>query len=536
MTLVPARRIPDVSSSLVLRRLSLDPVAAPVATAARVRAGTVRLAEVLSALTIALDHTEGQRPGHTLRTCVLAMRLGRASGLDQGALECLYYAALLKDAGCSSNAARMAALFGSDDQVVKRNMRLVDWHDRWRLAMRTAQNCGMGGSALARLRHFLLIARTPNMTREIIQARCERGAAIAAHLGFPASSSEAIAFVDEQWCGLGHPMGLAGAEIPALSRILLLAQTFEVFVTEEGRDAARRMLRARRGRWFDPALVDLALGWRPDDELWRTLADSEQLEATVVALEPSSSPMLATDDRLDAIAQGFAAVIDAKSPFTGTHSSNVARYAAEIARATGSDEVTVRGVMRAGLLHDLGKLGISNRILDKPGRLDDGERAMIRHHPKWSWEILRGVPAFASLAASASLHHERLDGRGYPWGLPAEALDRTARILALADVYEALTAKRPYREALPVDRVLGIMRDDVDRAFDAELFDVVEALALEGRFAAVAVPDGGLELPVPAFPVGGMARPTSSSPGGAAHAGESATADAAPGGGAVRVA
>jgi putative nucleotidyltransferase with HDIG domain len=486
-------------SSLSLRRLTFDPVPPPTAAATRVSIGTVRLAEVLSALTIALDHTEGQRPGHTLRTCVLAMRLGRALGLDAATLECLYYAALLKDAGCSNNAARMAALFGSDDQEVKRNMRLVDWHDRWRLAMRTAQNCGMGGSILARLRHFLLIARTPNMTRDIIQARCERGAAIAAHLGFPSASSEAIAFVDEQWCGMGHPVGLSGGEIPMLSRILLLAQTLEVYVTEEGRDTAFRMLRERRGKWFDPALVDLAMTWRRDEELWRTIADSDRLEATVVALEPSSSPMFATDERLDAIAEGFAAVIDAKSPFTGTHSSNVARYAAEIARAVGANDVEARGVLRAGLLHDLGKLGVSNRILDKPGRLDDAERAVILHHPKWSWEILRSVPAFASLAASASMHHERLDGAGYPWKLPAEALDRTARILALADVYEALTADRPYRGPMPVEKVLGIMREDVGRAFDPALFEVVESLALAGRFAEVAVPGGSLELPTPSF-------------------------------------
>jgi putative nucleotidyltransferase with HDIG domain len=500
VTIGRRRRYPGVPhTATTLRRLSFDPVPAPRASAARTTAGTVRLAEVLSALTVALDHTEGQRPGHTLRTCVLAMRLGRELGLDRPALEALYYAALLKDAGCSSNAARMSALFGSDDQVVKRNMRLVDWHDRWRLAMRTAQNCGMGGSPLARLRHFLLIARTPNMTREIIQARCERGAAIAAHLGFPTASSEAIAFVDEQWCGLGHPVGLAGSDIPVLSRILLLAQTLEVFVTEEGLDVAIRMVRARRGRWFDPVLADLVVAWRGDAALWQSLADSARLEATVVALEPSSSPMLATEERLDAIARGFAAVIDAKSPFTGTHSANVARYAAEIARATGGTPAYVRSVLRAGLLHDLGKLAISNRILDKPGRLDDDERAIIRHHPKWTWEILRDVPSFASVAASASMHHERLDGAGYPWGLASPALDRMARILALADVYEALTADRPYRGPLPTDEVLRIMARDRGTAFDAELFDVVESLAREGAFARVAASEDEGAFPVPTF-------------------------------------
>lgn len=454
---------------------------------------------MLSALTVALDHTEGQRPGHTLRTCVLAMRLGRELGLSPTDLEALYYAALLKDAGCSSNAARMAALFGSDDQLVKRNMRLVDWHDRWQLARRTAQNCRVGGSMIARLRHFLLIARTPNMTREIIQARCERGAAIAAHLGFPTASSEAIAFVDEQWCGLGHPVGLAGTEIPLLSRVLLLTQTLEAYVSEEGLVAGVQMVRARRGRWFDPELADRVLRWQGDAALWHDLADASQLEATVVALEPSSTPMLVNEQRLDAIAQGFAAVIDAKSPFTGTHSTNVARYAAEIAGAMGGTPAYVRSVLRAGLLHDLGKLAISNRILDKPGRLDESERATIRHHPKWTWEILRDVPAFAPVAASASLHHERVDGTGYPWGLGWGALDEMARVLALADVYEALTATRPYRAALDAREALRIMEQDRGTAFDPQLFDVVESLALSGRFGAVANPGPEVALAGPAF-------------------------------------
>ena len=112
--------------------------------------GDVRLAEVIGALTYALDLTEGQRPGHTQRTTLIAMRLAGELGLDADTRGALYYAALLKDSGCSSNAARMAALFGSDDQELKRSMRLVDWHDKFRLAMRTAKNCGVGLNPFSR--------------------------------------------------------------------------------------------------------------------------------------------------------------------------------------------------------------------------------------------------------------------------------------------------------------------------------------------------------------------------------------------------
>ncbi len=446
----------------------------------------MRLAEVISALTYALDLTEGQRPGHTLRTTLIAMRLGRELGLDPETMNALYYATLLKDAGCSSNAARMAALFGSDDQSVKREMRLVDWNDRWRLAMRTARNCGVGRNPIARIQHFLRIAGTPQMTREIIQARCERGAQIAVALGFPGRTSEAIAHVDEHWCGLGHPVGLSGEQIPPLSRVLLLTQTIEAYWMEDGVNGALDMAKARRGRWFDPRMVDIVLTWRRDTPWWQTLADFESLDDAVVAMEPGGSPMLATDERLDAISYAFAAVIDAKTPFTYRHSTNVARFAVSIATTMGVDAALARDILRAGLLHDIGKLGVSNRILDKPGRLTDEERAEVKKHPLWTLQILERVQAFEHFAESAARHHERIDGRGYPWSLAGEDLDFTARVLATSDVYEALTADRPYRDGMPIPKVLDIMAADRGTAFDEQVFDVTAGLAESGRLAELA--------------------------------------------------
>jgi len=454
----------------------------------------VRLADVIAALTYALDLTEGQRPGHTLRSTVLAMRLGEEAGLDREQLGALYYAALLKDSGCSSNAARMAALFGSPDQELKRNMRLVDWHDRWKLAMRTAASCGVGLNPIHRIRHFLLVANTPTLTREIIHTRCERGAQIASVLGFPKATSEAILYVDEHWCGLGHPFGIAGDAIPLLSRILLLAQTVEAYWSEHGTAEALDMARKRRGTWFDPRLVDIITTWRRDREWWGRLADINRLDEAVLALEPGSVPLVATDERLDRIAFAFAAVIDAKTPFTARHSSNVARYAVGIASAMGVDAIVNRDMLRAGLLHDIGKLGVSNRILDKPAKLTDGEFAEIRKHPAWTLEILQHVGAFRHFSNEAAQHHERLDGRGYPWKLPGEKLSYTARVLAVADVYEALTATRPYREGLPVAKVLAIMGNDRGTAFDPEIFDAAMALAENGTFESLSrVTEDGFE-------------------------------------------
>ncbi len=454
----------------------------------------MRLAEVIAALTYALDLTEGQRPGHTLRSTVIAMRLGAEAGLDRELLGALYYAALLKDSGCSSNAARMSALFGSPDQELKRSMRLVDWHDRWKLAMRTARSCGIGRNPIHRIRHFLLVAQTPALTREIIQTRCERGAQIASVLGFPTATAEAIRYVDEHWCGLGHPYGVAGTEIPILSRIILLAQTIEAYWSEYGSDAALEMARKRRGTWFDPALVDRVMGWRGDAAWWRALSDIQRLDASVLALEPGTAPMLATDERLDRIAFAFAAVIDAKTPFTARHSSNVARFAVAIARAMGVDAGATRDILRAGLLHDIGKLGVSNRILDKPGKLTSVEFAEVRKHPLWTLEILEHVAAFRHIAVDAARHHERLDAKGYPWHVPGDDLSYLARLLAVADVYEALTADRPYREGMTVQAALEIMAKDRDTAFDRRIFDAAAGLAEDGTLLRLTqVTEAGFE-------------------------------------------
>ena len=233
--------------------------ARPVAGDAETHPSGVTAPEVLASLSRALDLTEGHPLGHAVRSCMIGMRLGIESGLGEEARAHLYYALLLKDTGCSSNAARMASLFGTDDQAVKSRLRIVDWDDRMRLALATWQASGRREWLFSRVRYFLGIARQDHPTRELIQARCERGADIARSLGFPRDTVEAIRSLDEHWNGNGHPEGRRGDEIPLLSRILNLAQTVEVFRASEGADATRAMLRERRGRWFDPALTDRVL-------------------------------------------------------------------------------------------------------------------------------------------------------------------------------------------------------------------------------------------------------------------------------------
>ncbi len=447
-------------------------------TTVRAARKRVPMSDVLSALSHALDLTEGQPKGHSIRSCAIGMRIGEAAGLDTNALGELYYALLLKDAGCSSNASRIAALFGSDDHYVKPRLKSVDWDDRRKLALETWQVLARGGTVWSRMRHFLGITQQPAVTRELIASRCERGGSIARRLGFPEGTALAIQSLDEHWNGKGHPQGLAGEAIPQLSRIMNLAQTIEVFIAKGDRAAADAVLAERRGRWFDPALTDIARDLLRDDE-WCAGVRAPDLESRLQQLEPTARPKEVDAKGLDQIAEAFADIVDAKSPFTHRHSTMVAAYAKSIAQQMGFKKDDLRQVYRAGLLHDIGKLGISSRILDKPGPLDSRERAEMKEHPRYTWEILRRVSAFEDFALIASQHHEKLDGSGYPWGRTAEELDMPSRVLVVADIYEAVTETRAYRVGLSSGEAMQILRAHATIRLDEDVINALEAVVTE---------------------------------------------------------
>ena len=229
----------------------------------------------------------------------------------------------------------------------------------------------------------------------------------------------------------------------------------------------------RSGTWFDPALVAALRSTRRDRRFWSALGGHEP-HAVIGAFEPRDRVQTADSERLDRVAEAFALIIDAKSPYTGSHSVGVARIAVAVADVLGYGPRALRDLRRAALLHDIGKLGVSNLILDKPGKLTDEEWVQMRRHPELTVRILQRVGAFRGLAATAGAHHERLDGRGYHLGLRGEQLNRDARILAVADVCEALTADRPYRQAMEPDQVRAIMRRDAGLAFCPEALGALE--------------------------------------------------------------
>jgi putative nucleotidyltransferase with HDIG domain len=431
----------------------------------------IRLSEIISALSHALDVTGGQPMGHAERSCLIGLRLADAAGFDSGQRASLFYALLLKDAGCSTNSAAMAETFGTDDHTVKREYRLLDPRRPAQSLRYVRRTVAPEGSLRTRARHLrAVVALGDDGVRRLEQMRCERGAEIARCIDLDEDTAGAIRQLDERWDGTGYPAGLAGEHISPLARVMCLAQTMEVYWQQGGPQAACAVARERRGAWFDPALVDAIPAFEHDAAFWRSLASAD-----VNALEPADRVQRADDARLDRVAEAFAGIVDAKSPYTARHSAGVAAIAEGIADAMGLDAGTRRLLRRAGLLHDVGKLGVSNRILDKPGRLIEDEWAAVRRHPELSLAILSPVPALADVARLAVEHHERLDGSGYPYGLVAHQLDVPSRVLQVADVAEALSARRPYRGAMDDDAVLRVMGRDAGSKLDAAAFGALEA-------------------------------------------------------------
>lgn len=438
---------------------------------------SLKLSELIGALSHALDMTEGQPPGHCVRCCWIGTHIGREIGMNDADLWELYYTLLLKDLGCSSNAARICELYLADDRQFKHDFKLIDGSLPQVLNF-VLRHTGLKTGLAERFRAMMTIFRDgEQIAQELIQTRCQRGADIARQLRFGEQVAMGVHSLDEHWNGNGRPDRLAGDNIPLVARIALLAQVVDVFHTADGADAALAEAEERAGSWFDPSLVAALKRIAADPAFWAMLNDP-QLDAAVFALEPGRTEVALDDDYLDEIAAAFGQVVDAKSPYTSGHSARVALYTDMIAESLGLSAERRRWLRRGALLHDVGKLGVSNAILDKPGKLDDTEWAAVKMHAAHTETILMRIPAFEELARVSAAHHERLDGGGYPRGLTAEQINTETRIITTADIFDAITAERPYRGAIPIPKTLEIMAENVGTAIDARCFDALK-IALE---------------------------------------------------------
>jgi HD-GYP domain-containing protein (c-di-GMP phosphodiesterase class II) len=459
--------------------------------------GLIDMPELISALSFALDLTEGAMPGHALRSCILGMRIGQRAGLSHSQLTDLYYALLLKDIGCSSNAAHMDQIVRGEDESIQAEVRAVVQAEVWadiragvsaqldlaatpkrlgpklpsfRLPWRPAQ------TAESKIEEISRPVTVPQKrARNVATIHGDRGASIIAKIGLGAATAEAVRALDEHWDGTGYPGRWRGEQIPLLARIAAIAQHLDVFASDKGPVHAIAVLRERSGKWFDPELVRIAGSLHRTGTLWKdclSILPEQDIRSAVLELEPRAKLHLGPD-RIDRVCEAFSDVTDAKSPFTVDHSMGVADAASVISQTLGISPGRTVFVRRAALLHDLGKLRVPNSILHKQGKLTREEFLIVKEHPMLTQKILGRIPAFQEMAFVAGAHHEKLDGTGYPNRLSAKDLSLEARVIAVADVYAALSEKRPYRESLDLVQVTAIMRKEMPHKLDPEVFEAL---------------------------------------------------------------
>lgn len=459
--------------------------------------GRIDMPELISALSFALDLTEGAMPGHALRSCIIGMRIGERAGLSQNQLSDLYYALLLKDIGCSSNAHHMDQIVRGEDEKVQAEIRAVVEAEVWadiraelKAALDEAGTAKSHGPVFPSLRSLWKPGRPQEepdervpqsllhpirRNRNIATIHGDRGASIIGKIGLTAETAAAVRALDEHWDGTGYPGRWRGEQIPLLARIAAIAQHLDVFASNKGPEHAIAVLRVRSGKWFDPELVRIAGSLHRTRQLWKdslAILPEQDVRSAVLDLEPRENLHLGPD-RIDRVCEAFSDVTDAKSPFTVDHSMGVADAALIIGETMGLSAEKMVFIRRAALLHDLGKLRIPNSILHKQGKLTVEEFLIVKEHPALTSKILGRIPAFREMAHVAGSHHEKLDGSGYPNNLSADDLSLEARVIAVADVYAALSEKRPYRDSLDLNQVTTIMIKEIPHKLDPECFEAL---------------------------------------------------------------
>ncbi len=417
-------------------------------------AARVRLAELVATISLGTDLGLGQPMEHVIRQTIIALRLADLLDLDDAEREVVYYSGLLAWVGCHTDAYEQSKWFG-DDIAMKREAMFAGSAPAF--ARFFVTHLGAGNPPLGRLRTGLAFPREGvRWFSELLATHWRAADLFAERLGLGEDVRRSLVESYEWWNGKGAA-GLKGEEIRLASRIVYLADVIAAYERTAGYDAALACARDRSGTQFDPALVDLLCAHAPEvladldaDSHWTDILDAEPGLERVV-----------DDAGLDQVLAAMGDFADLKSPYFIGHSGEVATLAGRAAELLGLSAAEATLIRRAGLVHDVGRLGVSNAVWDKAGPLTLTETERVRMHPYLTERMLASSPALADLAAIAVLHHERLDGSGYPRGLSGNAIPTSGRVLAAADRYATLTAERPHRAALAADDAAGLLRDDV---------------------------------------------------------------------------
>jgi HD-GYP domain-containing protein (c-di-GMP phosphodiesterase class II) len=426
----------------------------------------VRLAELVASMSLATDLGLGQPPEHVLRSCVLGLRIAEDLELGEDQRAVVYYVALLAWLGCHADAHEQSAWFGDDIQL-RADRHLADAVG----ARFVLSHVGRGrppARRAAQLGALLISGRDALAAMET--THCMVAGLFAVRLGLGVEVRDGLQHVFERWDGKGSPAGIAGEEIALSARIAVVADIVESFRRLGGIAAAVDVARRRAGAQFDPRLADHVC--ENADALFSGLDEATGWDAAIAA-EPALTGRMSGVE-LDAALKAIADFADLKSPYTTGHSRGVALLAESAALRAGLGEPAAAELRRAGLLHDVGRIGVSNAVWDKPGALSETEMERVRMHPYLTQRTFSRSPRLAALAEVAAAHHERLDGSGYPRGLAGGALSPEARILAAADAYQAMSELRPHRPARSPEDAARQLREEVRRGrLDADAVDAV---------------------------------------------------------------
>ena len=292
---------------------------------------------------------------------------------------------------------------------------------------------------------------------------------------FKTGVKDVILYHHEEADGSG-PFEKKWTEVPLFARIIHFSDMLDAFCKAQKFDEdvfnkAVHFIEKNKDKRFDSEVTKMFFDAFDKEEFSR-LGD-EHIEEYFWEKVPCEKSFYSFDVLKD-LADLFAKIIDYKSEFTSRHSLGVARTASKISEIMGYDKVICDKMYLAGALHDVGKIAIGNEILEKPARLTDDEFAKMKNHAGYTYMILSKVDGFEEIRDIAAFHHERLDGSGYPFGKRADELTKLQRIMACADIYQALTEKRPYKDGMDHDKACEILKDMADKNWiDKNITEVI---------------------------------------------------------------
>lgn len=416
----------------------------------------VRAAEVIGALCLATDLGTGFPFEHGLRSTVVAARLAERLGVDATVASQTYYACLLSHSGCTTDAHVAADIFGGSLTTHL----LPVWYGSPREVFSGIVRALPEPDSPGPIRAMQLARRLPKAAREQrphFAAMCEVAQMLAEGLGLPPSVHRLLAYLTERWDGKG-PLGLAkGDSIPLPMRVVHVAIDATLQLVLGGAERSVGTLRERAGHGLDPDVANCLV-----NEADEILALDEESSVWDEVLDREPHPRLLLSD--GAIDQALAAMGnfgDLISPHLTGHSTGVAELAATAAARCRLDAAQESTIRRAALVHDLGRVAVDPATWQKPGPLTADEWEHVRLHPYHTERVLSRSSFLAHLAPVAGAHHERLDRSGYHRGAAGAELPLSARVLAAADAYRAMTEPRPHRKPLAHDEAAQILAEEV---------------------------------------------------------------------------